>query len=83
MAKGWESKAVEDQIKEFTEKDTGNARRQLSSAELEVQRRRKVLLLSRTRVQHDLQSSGKSSLSRTVDSRSAVIDAQLTAIKDS
>jgi hypothetical protein len=83
MAKGWESKAVEDQIKEFTEKDTGNARRQLSSAELEVQRRRKVLLLSRTRVQNDLQSSENPRYREQLTRALADIDAQLTAIKDS
>ena len=82
MARGWESKAVEDQVQEFEERDSSGKKRQLTPAQLESRRRREVLLLSRARVEKDLQSSRdpryKVQLSRAL----VDLDSQLAALKD-
>ena len=55
MARGWESKSVESQI-EFAESRRAAARGiQLTAMEAERTRQRDQLLLSRTRVLHDLE----------------------------
>ena len=81
MAKGWESKAVENQVQDFSEKESGNKKRQLTPEQIENHRRREVLLLSRARVQNDLQASQnpryQDQLKRALDQ----IDAQLSAIQ--
>jgi hypothetical protein len=82
MAKGWESKAVESQVQEFEERDLGNSKKRLSSDQLEIQRRRQVLLLSRSRVQTDLQQSGNPRYREQLARALADIDAQLLAIAD-
>ena len=57
MAKGWESKSVEDQVQQHQAQADRKAREPLTNSQLERSRRREVLLLSRTRVQRDLQRS--------------------------
>ena len=56
MARGWESKSVEGQIESF-ESERRRDRNEISAEELERQRRREGLLLSRARVLHDLERS--------------------------
>jgi len=80
MAKGWESKAVENQLNDFEEKEDGKSKRQLTSDQVEVHRRREVLLLSRTRVQNDLQASQNPRYQEQLRQALAQIDAQLLAI---
>lgn len=57
MAKGWESKSVEDQIQNSEERESGQGRAQVTPAQAEVRRRRNLLVLSRTRVQAELSSA--------------------------
>ena len=83
MAKGWESKAVESQVQEFEEREQANSKRQLSSAELESQRQKKVLLLSRSRAETDLQVSENPRRREQLTRALADIDAQLCALEDS
>jgi len=82
MAKGWESKAVESQVQEFEEREHGNSKKQLSATELESQRRKKVLFLSRTRVQDELQRSENPRYREQLTRALADIDAQLSAMKE-
>lgn len=82
MARGWESKAVEGQVQEFQEKDTGKDKRQLSAAQLELRRRREVLLLSRARVEKDLQSSQNPRHKEQLIRALADLDSQLAALQD-
>ena len=56
MARGWESKAVEGQVQEFQSKEDRHAKKQLSQDQIEVRRQREILLLSRARVEKQLQS---------------------------
>ena len=54
MARGWESKTIEAQIETAREEEGKRARPALTRVEVELQRKRDGLLLSRSRVLHDL-----------------------------
>lgn len=82
MARGWESKAVEGQVQEFQERDDGNKRRQLSPEQLESRRKREVLLLSRSRVQKDLQASQNARHREQLNRALADLESQLAALKE-
>lgn len=57
MARGWESKSVESQI-ESSEEGKGKARKTERTAEqLQMEREREILLLSRTRTLEDLKAA--------------------------
>jgi hypothetical protein len=83
MARGWESKAVEDQVQEFQERDSAGKKIPLTPAQMESRRRREVLLLSRARVQKDLQSSQNPRHKEQLNRALADLDSQLAALKDS
>ena len=57
MARGWESKSVEEQVQEHQARGEENKKSQLTPEQLESRRKREILLLSRSRVQKDLQAS--------------------------
>ena len=81
MARGWESKAVEEQVQEHREKGDGNRKQQLTPKQLETRRKREVLLLSRSRVEKDLQAAQNPRHRDQLNSALADIDAQLAALK--
>ena len=82
MARGWESKAVEGQVQDFQSKDSRNASRQLTKTQVEIRRRKEVLLLSRAKVQNDLQWSHNPRCREKVERARAEIEAQLAEVKD-
>lgn len=82
MAKGWESKAVESQVQEFEEREQGSSRKQVSPADLELQRRKKVLILSRTRVQTELEHCENPRYRTQLTLALADIESQLASMKD-
>jgi hypothetical protein len=83
MAKGWESKAVELQIEASLTPDRSTQHRAgFTPGQVDVRRRREVLLLSRTRVQLDLQSSRAQRYSDQLNRALADIDTQLSALPD-
>ena len=55
MARGWESKSVEDQIEAAESRRAANLGKQLSAVENARARERDQLQLSRTRVLHDIE----------------------------
>jgi len=57
MARGWESKSVEDQAQRSHPKGNRGRKLQASAEDIDVNRRREVLLLSRKRVERELESS--------------------------
>ena len=59
MARGWESKAVEAQIEAAEDSAEARSKGRLTPAQVELLRHRESLLLSRTRVLQELQSTGK------------------------
>jgi hypothetical protein len=57
MARGWESKSVEDQVNQAHEADTKGTKTQLTPSQAESRREKEVLLLSRARVEHQLETA--------------------------
>ena len=83
MAKGWESKAVEDQVQEAEKKaPNDNRRKQLTPEQMEAHRRRAVLLLSRSRVEKDLNASQNARYKEQLTKALADLDAQIAALED-
>ena len=82
MAKGWESKSVEDQIQESQAADQENPRKQFTPEQMETHRRKEVLLLSRSRVEKDLNSSQNPRYRDQLTQALSHIDAQLSEMKD-
>jgi len=82
MAKGWESKAVEDQIQESQKADNENPRKQFTPEQMEAHRRKEVLLLSRARVEKDLNASQNPRYREQLTKALSHIDEQLSKMKD-
>jgi hypothetical protein len=57
VARGWESKSVEGQIESYGSTRRPSASEHLTTEQIERQRQRDSLLLSRTRVLHDIERS--------------------------
>jgi hypothetical protein len=57
MARGWESKAVGDQIETAVVEKAARPNRELSPAQATAHREKQVLQLSRSRVTRDLENS--------------------------
>lgn len=82
MARGWESKSVEAQAEDSKTRTRGKYKAPLTPAQIEVHRRREVLLLSRTRVKKDLQASQHQRYTDQLNRALADIEAQLSALED-
>lgn len=82
MARGWESKAVEDQVQDSQSQNSGKPRSRLTPSEAEARRRKEVLLLSRARVQHDLEISQNPRYRDQLAHALADIESQLAALED-
>lgn len=72
---------MEGQVQEFEGKDRAGKKRQLTPAQLESRRQREVLLLSRARVERDLQSSRDPRYKELLNRALADLDSQLAALK--
>ena len=57
MARGWESKSVESQIEAAQSRPPRATGREPSAAQIKLVRERENIVLSRTRVLHELESS--------------------------
>ena len=57
VARGWESKSVESQIESFASDRRSPSEIEAKKGDLERQRQRESLQLSRTRVLHDIEQS--------------------------
>jgi hypothetical protein len=82
MAKGWESKSVESQVQDSQEKMRDRRGVQLTPAQVDNRRRREVLVLSRTRVQKDLQTSENERYRDHLTRALADIEAQISALDE-
>jgi hypothetical protein len=81
MARGWESKAVEGQVQEFESKEIRTQKLQLTREQLEIRRKIEILLLSRARVEKELQSSENPRYREQLNSALKDLDAQLAKLK--
>jgi hypothetical protein len=82
MAKGWESKAVEEQIQESQAAEQENPRKQFTPEQMEAHRRKEVLLLSRAHVEKDLNASQNPRYREQLSKALSHIDAELSKLKD-
>jgi hypothetical protein len=82
MAKGWESKSVESQVQDSLEKMRDKRGVQLTPAQIDSRRRREVLVLSRTRVEKDLQTSQDQRYRDLLTRALADIEAQISALDE-
>jgi hypothetical protein len=80
MARGWESKAVEGQVQEFESKESRTQKLQLTREQLEIRRKIEILLLSRARVEKELQSSENPRYREQLNSALKDLDAQLAKL---
>jgi hypothetical protein len=78
MARGWESKSVEDQQAEANQK-TASVRPNFSPQEIAEKRRREGLLLSRSRIFQQLQSATRAEHRAVLERALADLDRQLLA----
>ena len=82
MARGWESKAVEDQIQGSQLRIKSDSRDPLTPAQSDARRRKEVLVLSRVRVQTDIQASQAGRYRDQLNRALADLDAQISEIND-
>jgi hypothetical protein len=82
MARGWESKAVEEQVQEHKEEGREKGRKALTPAQMDLRRRREVLLLSKARTLKDLESSKDDRYREMLNRALADLDAQLSQLKE-
>jgi hypothetical protein len=80
MAKGWESKSVESQVQDSQTQDGGKRGVQLTPAQIDTRRRREVLILSRSRVERDLQLSQDQRYRDLLTRALSDIEAQISAL---
>ena len=80
MARGWESKSVEDQI-DMAEARSANARAKVLSEEaIEVLRKKESLLMSRTRVVRDIECAQNPRYRAVLTKALADLDAQISTL---
>jgi|HubBroStandDraft_1064217.scaffolds.fasta_scaffold129963_1 hypothetical protein len=81
MAKGWESKSVESQVQDSQSKGRTKQGEVLTPLQIDTRRRREVLILSRARVERDLQVSQDQRYRDLLTRALADIEAQLSALE--
>jgi len=79
MARGWESKAVEAQVEEASEKDSKYKKRP-TPAEVDSNRKRKSLLLSRARILRDLEQNDNPRYKKILTDALADLDQRLAQL---
>ncbi len=79
MARGWESKAVEGQI-EARRTDKEMRKNRPAPAQLEQLRKREDLLLSRTRVLHDIEAAQNPRYKQILSAALAHLDQELARL---
>jgi hypothetical protein len=82
MARGWESKGVEGQVQERETKEDRKNKKQLSQDQVEVRRQRGILMLSRARVEIQLQGAQAERYREQLTRALADIDSQLAKLPE-
>lgn len=77
MARGWESKSVENQVEQFQSGKDQKQKNRLSAEDAEKTRRKGVLELARTRIKADLESCRDPAYERQLRGALEHIEAQL------
>ncbi len=82
MTKAWESKSVESQVEDSQGKGRGKRGAKLTPVQIDTRRRREVLILSRSRVERDLQASQDQRYRDLLTRALADIEAQIAALEE-
>ncbi len=82
MARGWESKAVEDQIGEAEARKDMRRKRTLTPAETEHIQRKEALLLERARIVREMERAYMRRHLVTLERGLAHIDAQIAKLEE-
>lgn len=81
MARGWESKAIEDQISAAEAKKDAQAKEALTSAEIERLKRKEGLLLERANIERQMKAANKRRHLVMLERALAHIEAELEKLK--
>ena len=81
MARGWESKSVEDQVAAAEAAKEARAKPQLSAQEREVRERKRSLLLSRAQVRARLAAATNENYRKQLDAALRHLDEQLEELE--
>jgi len=81
MARGWESKSVEDQIGEAQARKEARHSRALTDDQIEQQRRKDALLLERARLIRDMERAYKRRHLESLERGLAFIEAELAKLE--
>ena len=79
MARGWESKSVQEQIDAARSRHS-EAKPELTPEQATIAKKRDALLLHRTRVLHDLETCREDRYRKTLKEGLAYLEAELTAL---
>ena len=82
MARGWESKEIESQIEAAEERASQAAKRQVSAAQIALEREIDSLNLSRTRVMRDLEASTNPRYREMLNRSLAFLDEKLASLQN-
>ena len=81
MARGWESKSVEAQMETAGNASPPDSRRPVTDHDKQIQRERQNLLLSRTYVLHQIESSSSERYTESLRQALSDIDKKLAALE--
>jgi hypothetical protein len=82
MARGWESKSVESQIESAGDKRRPGAKHLPDPQAVKLQYKRDSLLMSRTRVLHDLQTACNPRYRAQLEAALSYLDQQLAKLSE-
>ena len=83
MARGWESKAIEDQLAASEAEKEAKAKPFLTASEMERQTRKNSLQLSRVRILKDLESAHNEGYRALLERTLAHLDSELARMESS
>lgn len=81
MARGWESKSIESQIEAAEERKSAARAAAIDAAQVERKRQRDSLLLSRTRILHDIEQARNPRYQETLKAALKHLDDKLAELK--
>lgn len=83
MARGWESKSVEDQVEQSKTEQSQGKKAHLTPTQIDLRRRQEVLRLSRAQVERELQASQNPRYREQLNRALADLDAQIAQLAES
>ncbi len=78
MARGWESKSVEESIRSARERSGEHRSPVLNAEQMDIERRRDSVMLQRTRVLNQIETCADERYRKTLETGLAFLDGQLS-----